>query len=354
MTNQVKIQDNLKGLVGFNQPFNIEYQKFDSDNILSRSGLFVTDNPLIKGEMIVDSQDYSDISDVYFNSWIVQKLNATYTEVMSAVFNKPDFIYSGYVFNSPRNKTTTETLPNGFVGYELTTGNCQNKGYNISNILLEFEGSGDVELLLFSSENPTTLENKIITIATGLHSEILNWTLKPNQKYFLGYLTSYANLGTLKPYARSYENSSLKTQINSLEVDEISISWHATNTLFDLNDITYISDCVGLNPNISVYNDFTDFVISNENLFARAIQLSSQISFMREYMATIRSNGNERKAEDMVNKIRVEIDGIDRDGYKKRGLTSLLADSIIEIQKEIEKLNTNFFGDGIYVETVDV
>jgi len=45
MIDVAKIQDSLIGLIGFKQPFNPDYAIVDSDNQLSKSGYFVTDNP---------------------------------------------------------------------------------------------------------------------------------------------------------------------------------------------------------------------------------------------------------------------------------------------------------------------
>ena len=57
----------LYGAVGVRQPFNAAYAIIDAANQVSRSGLFVTDNPICKVEFLKDSQDYNDITDADFN-----------------------------------------------------------------------------------------------------------------------------------------------------------------------------------------------------------------------------------------------------------------------------------------------
>ena len=52
MINVTKIQNSLIGLIGFKQPFNPDYAVVDSNNLLSSSGYFVTDNPYAKIEYI--------------------------------------------------------------------------------------------------------------------------------------------------------------------------------------------------------------------------------------------------------------------------------------------------------------
>lgn len=63
-----KIKSSLSGLVGFEQPFNPDYDIVDLENLLSESGYYVTSNAYAKIEYIKDCQDYKDISDADFNT----------------------------------------------------------------------------------------------------------------------------------------------------------------------------------------------------------------------------------------------------------------------------------------------
>jgi hypothetical protein len=63
----------LYGLVGCRQPANPAYALLDADNLVSRSGRYITDNAFCKIEYIYDNLNYKDSTDAQFNTFLKNK-----------------------------------------------------------------------------------------------------------------------------------------------------------------------------------------------------------------------------------------------------------------------------------------
>ena len=55
---------------------------------------------------------------------------------------------------------------------------------------------------------------------------------------------------------------------------------HNTNTLFDLTTTDGNSLATGLNPDITVFEDYTDLILNNKKLLSYAILLDMQIKMI--------------------------------------------------------------------------
>lgn len=358
MFNASTISGKLVGSVGFRQPYNPDYAIIDSDNLASRSGLFVTDNPMIKVEYIKDNQDYISISDADFNTFLKNKQKDSIIAVANAVFNMPDFIDRQVLYKNASNKVDLETLPNGFVGYKIQVDSNKNIAFEITRMLLDFSGSGDIELMLFNTASKTPLFTEVVTISSD-HQEVeLNWIVDNSGDtykgdYYLGYLSNYVDIGTLQPYKRDYNFGEVESIITHLCIQKGYVNGHTTNTLFDLEDWDGMSETTGINPDITIYYDFTDLIVQNERLFARAIQMDMQINFLSEMLHSLRVNRNERLGEKHTLKLIVEIEGQTSDSaVKVTGLRPLLFRELGRVKNEIEKLRDGYFGMGYFTDTL--
>lgn len=353
MLNSSKIATKLNGLVGFRQPFNPLYQKLDADNLASRSGLYVTDNEFCKIEYLYDSQDFVDISDEDFNLWLANKQNESIISVCNSVFNEASFRERNLVYKHAINKTDIVTLPNGFVGYRIKPTTENNVAISIKRVICDFSGTGDIELVLFSSERKTALFTKTVTISSDNHSFDLDWTidntLVSGGEYFLGYINDTL---TVTPYARNYNSSNILSCFRDFEITAVTAN-DLTGEMFDLRIVEGLSEATGLNLDITTYDDYTDLVMNNEQLFSRAILLDLQISCLHTYMASLRSNSNERNGERMALRILAEVEGqSSENAIKITGLKPQLFRAIGQIKKEIESLQDGYFGKCLMVDTL--
>lgn len=359
MFNVSKIRADLYGVVGFRQPFNPAFAKIDAANQVSRSGYFVTDNPYAKVEYIFDTLDFKDITDVDFNVFLKQMQEESISNVCGRVFNNSDYIDRQVLYPHAQNRILTDTLEGGLISHKIRVDIEKNVAFEITRVLLDFEGSGDIKLMLFNTSQDAPIFSKVITIAASTHQvEKLNWKVDNSGdtykgEYYLGYLSNAAAMGTLKPFKRDYENSDIESNITHLCLEKFQFVGHTTETLPDLTTEEGLDVSTGLNPDITVYDDFTDMITQNGVLFGLAINLDLQINVLSQYLASLRSSKNERHAERSTLRILQEIEGQNGDGLVKiTGLRPQLNRAISRIAKEIEKLQKGYFGGQIMVDTL--
>jgi hypothetical protein len=359
MFNPTKISGILRGLVGFRQPFKPDLPVLDSENLTSRSGLIVNEHAMAKIEYLYDCQDYAEISDLDFNTYLKQKQDQSIIDVCSAVFKQPVFIDRQVLYKNAINKGTgLESLPDGFVGYKIVPSSTKNLAFEIKRCLLEFDGAGDIELVLFNTSQKAPLFSQVVTISSDLQEIVLDWRLDNTDsiykgEYYFGYLTNYVDIGTVVPFKREYENAIIESCIDELWIERGGFSGMNTNELPNLEDWDGLSETTGLNPDVTVFDDYTDLIINNEFLFSKAIQLNMQIAVLEEIANSIRANRNTRIGESHLVRILQEIEGQSGDNVVKiSGLRPKLYGALNSLKKEIKKLQRGYFGDGLYNETL--
>jgi hypothetical protein len=341
-----KIADGLLGIVGFRQSYNPAYAVLDAENTASSSGLYVNDNPYAKIEFIKDTQDYKDIEFEDFNKMLKDIQKSSIVSVCNQVFNDYDFIDRNVIYKNASNKTNTEILPNGFVGYKIEVSNAKNTAFSINRVILDFSGTGEIELLLFNTGKKGAIESKIINIISDNQVEELNWTLDNTGTtykgdYYIGYNTDSI---TISPYKREFNNANIMSSFKELCIEKVLISNHTGNQLFDLTLINGLSQDTGLNLDISIYDDYTDFILNNKMLFAKAISLEFTIRCLQMYVSSIRSNSNERKSQELYQKIMMEIEGTKSSDslISVSGLREQVLGEISQLKQEVKKLKTGF------------
>jgi len=351
-----KISTSLYGIVGLRQPFNPTYDLIDDDNQISRSGLFVTDNPFVKIEYLFSSQDYKDIDFADFNVYLKRIQESSIINVCHKVFNRFDYLDRSLLYKNAQNKVNQEVLNDGFVGYRIKVSDDDNIAFKIKRVLLDFDTVGDFKLMLFNTSKLEPLFSQDITITDKTQEVELNWDVDNSGitykgDYYLGYIKTAT---TPIPYTRDYENSERMSCISHLDIEKVQCKGHLTETLFDLDDEDSLSEDVGINPDIVVYEDFTDLVISNEMLFARAIQLDMTIAILRESSNSLRSNGTERQGEQQAMRILAEIEGQKgQDVLTITGLRPLLMSELNQLEVQIDRLKTGYFNNRIRVSTLN-
>lgn len=345
----------LYGLVGLRQPFNPTYAILDSDNQISRSGYYVTDNPYVKIEYLKDSQDFSDISVDDFNLYLKRMQLSSIFNVCNKVFNRFDYLDRSLLYKNANNKINRESLQDGFVGYKINVSQENNIAFEIKRVLLDFDTLGTFKLLLFNTSKSEPIESLEIEITSKTQEVELNWIVDNSNTtykgdYYIGYIKSAT---TPIPFKRDYSNSDIMSSISHLNIEKVSVVGHNTETLFNLNNTKGLSEYMGLNFDITVYEDFTDLIIQNERLFARAIQLDMTIAILREYLNSLRINTKSRQSDEMAAKLLIEIEGQEGDGIiTVTGLRPQLVGEITELSREVNKLIDGYFNNSIRATTL--
>lgn len=355
MFNVDTISTKLYGVVGFRQPFNPAYQKLDAANQISRSGYFITDNPFAKIEYLYDNVDFKALTDPEFNTYLERIQKESITNVSGRVFNKADYIDRNLLYRFAQNKTDIDTLPDGFVGERIRVSDEKNVAFKITRVLLSFNQTGPLELMLFNTAKEDPIFSESITVSSKHQEVVLNWDVDNSGDTYKGeYYLGYVSDGSLEPFKRNYENANIKSVFTYLWIDSISVPGHTGTQLFDLTTQEGLSESTGINPDITVYEDFTDLIVQNEHIFAQAISLDLQINVLSQYHSSLRSNRNERNSERIALRVHQQIEGQKGDDIVTiTGLRPQLNRAISTIKVEIDKLKKGYFGEGIFTETLN-
>lgn len=353
---KLKIENKLSGLVGYRQPADPDFFTLDATNLASSSGYYVNDNPFAKLELLLATQDYAGMTEDKFNSKLTQVTNNAINYVCNSVFSdvgSQDYLDRSLLYNYPMNRVNLTSIPDGFVFEKIQVRKKENTAIEITRVLLDFDGTGDIELKLYSSSSITPLQTQIVSI-TGPHQEVeLNWVLDNTDgvtggEYYLG----YDNTGlSVTPYKRDFERSNIRSQYSCLTLSQRTVKGYTGTDLWDLTKEEAISEYTGLNLDITVYNDYTDLITQNKSLFSIAIFLEAQIQFLNEYSASIRSNKDQRMAQQITTAIQ-ETAITDTGKVVTTGLRPSLIAQVANIRKQIEKLQRGYFTGMLTVETL--
>lgn len=359
MFNKLKIQADLYGIVGLNQPYDPNYQILDADNQVSRSGYYATDNKYVKVEYLKENQDYAQISDSDFNLELKRIQETAISHVCNRVFNDVDYIDRQVLYKFAQNRINTETMTKGFICHKIEVSTKKNIAFEITRVILNFKGTGTFKLMLFNTSQDTPIFEKDITITSTNQVEPLNWRVDNSGEtykgeYYFGYLTGDGFIvDDLQPFKRDYENSNVESCITHLYTQKYLFKDHETETLPDLTKESSVDTATGLNPDITVFDDFTDLITQNEMLFAYAINLAFQKALIEVYLGSRRSNRDQRESQFKAAELRAEIDGIRGEGVVNvRGINPELLSEISNLKEQITKLREGYFGGRIKVLTL--
>lgn len=299
MLNISEIRTNLFGVVGLRQPYNPEYKILTAANIESSSGMYFDQfSSYVTVENIKETQSYADIIDADFNTWLTDKIKDSISRGINQCFNESDLIENRLLFDNSIRKVSSDLITNDgdFVGYEIEV--CKQKDIKgiINKIITEFSGSGNVKILLFNDNLDAALQTETITINATNVQTVVDWDLVyansvAGGKFYVGYLTS-----GLSPeaYNRNFNSANRQNSFNMMGIQPIKVSGWNLETLFDINDVEYVSETFGLNFDISSYRDWTSIAVNDKNKFKDVIGYQFAADIIGMMYASTRTNGIER------------------------------------------------------------
>ena len=347
MFDKTKVENGLLGLVGYRASLSPDFFVLTPANLQSDSGYYVNDSPYAELETLKDTLSYSSIDEIGFNSRLSQLTNSAITSVCNAVFHSkdhPDFIDRQYQFKNASNKINTESLDTGFIGEKIRIAKKNSVAIEITRVLMDFSGTGDITLYLYNTNSIQPVETKVVTIASDHQIVDLNWKLNNTDglnggDWYIGYYTDEAAASSLAPYERDYNNASYESSITYVDLFKTFVKDHVDRNLWDLDKEEAESKTTGMNLDISVYYDYTDLIIQNKFLFADAICLEAAILFLNQIKASLRANKGQRIANANLTEIETSIEGQTSDKYQKvTGLRPSLNKQLELIQRKINSL----------------
>lgn len=342
-----KIQGELGALVGLRQPLDPSLDVLDATSYTSDSGLFIDDVEHFHLSYFFNCVDYKSTDPaVIQQQWDRLKLSAIANVVNSVFTQTCDFRDKKLLFPNGFDRQKPLTLEVGkFYGYEIEIEGKDDLTILLNDVRIEGVNSGKIELELYHSSEVEPLLTKSINLNNdGTIERIpLNWRLSNYRDVHKSYyIIGYRVLAdtTFQPFDRVYENSNIMSRISNVDFEAFATAADFST----LSNLDYVTEHNGLNFNVAVYKDYTDLIVTNRHMFAKAVQLQWALAVMLKAVSTTRTNRDQRIAKETLNALLIAIDGVTNENITVKGIRSQLAGELAKLQSEIDKLTTTHFG----------
>lgn len=292
-----KILSELVGVVGWRQSTVTGDVVVDANNLAASSGLFVQGaHPQITVKNIKSTQEDKSITDANMNIVLANLVKDGISNVLNYVFPNSDIYDNDLLYKHESDFSNPLTTFSGFVGYEINTAASKNIISILNKIILQFNGSGNVKLLLFNSGVKIPIQTKTVAVTADTNiTAVLDWVLgyitAPAGKYYLGFLTTGM---TIYPYNRVFSWANIQHHFNSIVLVPIFVPNWTSETLFDIKNIVYRAETFGMNFDITIARDYSNVILQTKDKFAKAIQLSTAVQALAMMTSTGRINPEER------------------------------------------------------------
>jgi len=347
--NKTLIKDGLFGVVGFQADERTEFADiFNAANLASSSGLYFNEaHAIVNAENI--KAIYNEIEEATpytkLNALIERKVKGSIIKAVDRVFQikKPDvksIIDKEVIFKDSLN--LSETISNGtkFCAYEIRLKQGQNAKLSLKRIAAAFTETDSITLYLFHDSQ----EDPVDTISINTTAMAENWQssdivieydngTQVGGAWYLGYYQE--DLSTNEAIERDCDQHYFYSDCYYIRaVDSVN---YIQGKLPDIDNITESIEAHGLNFDIQVEADLTDFMLEIKNEFDKVIQMQFAFDFLEECLYSKRLNHLERVNRDQLI---IELKGTDTD--KTIGLEYKLRETIQEMNFDLSAFNSTF------------
>lgn len=354
--------DFYKGGYAEKHDVNKEYKKNQIVNVEDKFYIAKYDVP---AKIEISRTDYWDEINL-FSEWLKDKTKASITKVIynfinlklaekaskTLIENKTLFDGTGRLIDTIENK-------HNFVGFEIDAVRSKGVTVKIEKIGLQFTKPGKYKIFIMHSSNDspiyiqefTKIRNNSIEWFTPTEDLYLPYESQFNDaggSWYIGYFQSDLpsdskaicktrdwTTGPCKACSRqeflAWQAWSKYIEIHPFYIQDDSLRFYFNEDfnddfekqeahMWDINNMVYTYDKnYGINLEISVYCDITDFIIKQRNLFQDVVAKQVAIDFLREfaYNPNVRTNRHAINASKVD--ILYELDG-DSSSMKKSGL----------------------------------
>lgn len=329
-----KIKTSLLGGVGFRQSPITAYAIVDAANQVSQSGLFYQDaSTLVTVKNIKDAQQVISIADVDFNTYLQQLQEGAIIEVCRKVTaSQADFIQEVNLYPYEKSFKNTITTRGKFVGFVFDPKRKAGILGRINFLEVCFNEAVTFDIHLFNSNKPNApiQTQSVDAIANEAVVIPMDWYIADDVShkggsFYVGYFED--DLGTAKAVKKDYDLAQLQVNTKCFYVRPISLDH--TGTAIDVESVINESDTFGLNMGIGIYNDYTEIIIRNKNIFWSAIQLQMAEKVLSVLRTSTRLNGNNRTINVPIDDVNFDLFGNDK--LKIQGI-------VTKLQREIESV----------------
>lgn len=317
--------------IGRKQPTLSDSPVLDAGNKISNSGEYYRDG-LTGVNNIHTNQEDNAITVGNFNTYLVDFAKEGIIKALRKVFNKADLKENRILFTEENVMTNTAANATDFVGYEINVSDIKDIAVRINQIIMTFDAAEAFRIYLFNSNSNAAINSTEITSVanTDVSQGFTDWILSNNDykggKWYIGYLTDGR---TAKAVNREWNNASIRSRYNYIGIRPIKVSGWNVNTLFDVDDIEYVSETHGMNFDISVHQDFTDEILRNKENYTELLKLQMEVDVLELIWGSTRSNRTSRLNQDVF---------IDLWGDEEAGVVGI----ITQLEREIKNLQNSF------------
>lgn len=350
MYNATQIKNGLIGLIGYEQNYDAEGWLL-TDMLTSESGLWFNDvHPLVTIDNIISicpefnrvEVDQSGINEA-FTAWLKNKTQSaiiqTVNDWISAKFENQtakSLLFDNLLFTSTGDITDTEEKINAFVGFEISPMKSKALVTRIKRIALQYDTNQTVTVELYRNDQKEAVQTVDIVYAGSGSAqwETVNWELDNNYTYWIGYEQGILNgkhINGLKNFTWCY--SGITYFPTSHFYSARGFYWDAfSNELPSVSSTKYLTSTnFGINLDMDVKCDYTQFILDQKDLFKSAIWYNLGISILKELAFNADARINRNQLNISKDEIMFEIDG-DTRGDRSSTLIGRYREAIDNIQ----------------------
>jgi hypothetical protein len=308
--NRAKVTNALLGRLAWRQPTVSGAPVLTSANNSSGSGRYFDGFHALSNIMNVKStmQD-KDANDTTFNAFLQSLYQDIMMRCVTGIFSQYELIEQTMAYDRISPSINQQITSTGqFAGYEIEVVKDNHVSIQIHSVTLLFTEDKTFNLYLFADGDPNPLVTKSVTCQANRPTIVtidnlifgyINSNAR-NRKYYFGYFQN--DLGTAKAIM---EQACLTP---SLMYCAEPCTLRVSGSSPDYTQVAIPALPYGLNLELSSFKDHTDKIIKNAFLFDEVIGLQMAAQVVENIMHSNRSNSDERKLKDGIDKLMVYMD----------------------------------------------
>lgn len=311
-----------------------------------------------------------------FSEWLEQKTQASIINAVQSFLSKKaiagtakGILENKSLFDGAGRLTDLDVMSNSVVGFEIVPARAKGITLKIEKIGLQFKGANKVKLYLFHSSDPTAIrtiilqrtkdggmewftQNDLYLPYEGTQDSGGSWYLCYDQresgqsvKKDIDWSKSpcttcdRAVYSDWKAWSQYLEIHPFKTSVDrGTEVDENGF-FTSTAQLWDVeNNLYNYQTNYGINLQITMMCDYTDFIVEQKRKFQDVIGLQVASDFIREMAYNPSARINRAQQNFTKNELLYELDG-DSTSLKKSGINYRLESAMKALSINTSGLN---------------
>lgn len=332
----------LKGRLAWRQPTVAGAPVLSGTNLISAGKRsFDSFHALCNAMNVRDLIADASADDTVFNTYLGSLYDDVIMRCLNSVFTTSEYFEQRMAYDRWSPTNNQEVTNNGkFVGYRIKVADANTVSVQIESVTMLFNDDVTFTLYLFEEGNPEDIWSVEITAEANKPTiqDISNLVFGSKTKlsrshiYYLGYFQD--DLGEVK---------AIQEQANIIEAFMFCATPVLMNVSGDAPDYRNYSETFtpyGLNLEMSSFRDNTDIIVRKAHLFDEIIGLQMASQVIENIMHSTRSNSNERKLKEGIDKLMVYMDLKGTVPISDAPNTTGLAH---QISNELKKLQKNFF-----------